>query len=71
MLNYPVIYFLIALGSAGLAFSGVATGSVETVRALFVLFLVASLVSMLVPRRPAKLVRYQDSAEDSDELKRA
>jgi len=71
MLNYPVIYFLIAMGSAGLAFSGVATGSVETVRALFVIFLVASLISALVPRRMARSSRDHDSVGDADEMESA
>jgi len=71
MLNYPVIYFLIAMGSAGLAFSGIATGSVETVRALFVIFLLASVISALVPRRLARQIAQEETEDASEELNRA
>ncbi|CAN5616753.1 hypothetical protein BH09VER1_BH09VER1_22340 [soil metagenome] len=71
MLNYPAIYFLIAMGSAGLAFSGTATGSVETVCALFVLFLLASLISALVPRRLSRQIPYGQMEDACAELKRA
>lgn len=46
MLNYPAIFFLIALGAGGMGFTGIATGSVETVQALFVIFLVGAIISL-------------------------
>ena len=51
MLNYPAIFLLIALAAAGMGFSGVATSGVETVRALFVIFLCGSLFSLPVRKR--------------------
>lgn len=71
MLNYPVIYFLIAMGSAGLAFSGVATGSVDTVQDLFIIFLLASLISALMPRRMARPSRGDAAGESPDEMESA
>ena len=52
MLNYPAIFFLIALGSAGLGFSGVATGGVETVRDLFYIFSAGAVIAFLF-RKPS------------------
>jgi uncharacterized membrane protein YtjA (UPF0391 family) len=49
MLNYPAIFFLIALGAAGMGFTGVATSGVETVKALFFIFLFGAIIS--VPAR--------------------
>ena len=46
MLNYPAIFFLIALGAGGIGFSGVATSGVETVKALFFIFLIGSIISI-------------------------
>ncbi len=51
MLNYPAIFFLIAVGAGGFAFTGNATGDVNTVRALFVIFLVGAFLSFLLRRR--------------------
>jgi len=51
MLNYPAIFFLIAVGAGGFAFTGNATGDVNTVRALFVIFLVGSILSFLLRKR--------------------
>lgn len=52
MLNYPAIFFLIALGSAGLGFSGIATGGVDTVKDLFIIFATGALIAFLV-RKPS------------------
>ena len=46
MLNYPAIFFLIALGAAGMGFTGVATSSVDTVQALSIIFFVGAIVSL-------------------------
>jgi uncharacterized membrane protein YtjA (UPF0391 family) len=46
MLNYPAIFFLIALGAAGMGFTGIATSGVETVKALFVIFFFAAIISL-------------------------
>jgi uncharacterized membrane protein YtjA (UPF0391 family) len=51
MLNYPAIFFLIALGAAGMGFTGVATSSVETVKALFFIFFFAAIVSLPIKKR--------------------
>jgi uncharacterized membrane protein YtjA (UPF0391 family) len=46
MLNYPAIFFLIALGAGGMGFTGIATSGVETVQALFVIFLIGAIISL-------------------------
>lgn len=46
MLNYPAIFFLIALGAAGMGFTGIATSGVETVRALAVIFFAGAICSL-------------------------
>jgi uncharacterized membrane protein YtjA (UPF0391 family) len=51
MLNYPAIFFLIALGAAGMGFTGIATGSAETVRALAVIFFLGAVCSLPTHRR--------------------
>jgi uncharacterized membrane protein YtjA (UPF0391 family) len=51
MLNYPAIFFLIALGAGGMGFSGVATSGVETVKALFFIFFIAAIVSIPVRKK--------------------
>lgn len=51
MRNYPAIFFLIALGAAGMGFTGIATSGVETVRSLFVIFLFAAIVSLPMRNR--------------------
>lgn len=57
MLNYPAIFFLIALGAAGMGFTGIATSSVETVQALSIVFLIGGIVSLSSRRSSAKLTR--------------
>lgn len=51
MLNYPAIFFLIALGAAGMGFTGVATSGVDTVKALFFIFLFGAIVSLPIRKR--------------------
>lgn len=46
MLNYPAIFFLIALGAAGMGYTGIATSSAETVQALSVIFLIGAIFSL-------------------------
>lgn len=51
MLNYPAIFFLIALGAAGMGFTGVATSSVDTVQALSVIFFAGAACSLAFRKR--------------------
>ncbi len=51
MLNYPAIFFLIALGAAGMGFTGIATSGVDTVRSLSVIFFLGAICSLSSWRR--------------------
>jgi len=52
MLHYAVVFFVVALIAALLGFGGIAGTATGIAQILFVVFLVASLVSWLMGRRP-------------------
>jgi len=48
MLNYAVVFFIIALVAALFGFGGIAAGAIEIARILFVIFLLLFLASLIV-----------------------
>ena len=53
MLYYAAVFFVIALVSAVLGFSGIAGASVGIAKLLFLVFIVLGAVSLLFGRKPA------------------
>ena len=47
-LNYPAMFFLIALAAAGMGFTGIATSGAETVRALSLIFFLGGVIAKLL-----------------------
>ena len=55
MLYYALVFFVIALVAAFLGFGGIAFAAAGIAKILFFLFLIAFLVSLVLPRRAASL----------------
>jgi uncharacterized membrane protein YtjA (UPF0391 family) len=51
MLYYALVFFLIAIVAAVFGFGGIAVGAASIAKILFILFLIAAVVSLLVGRR--------------------
>lgn len=52
MLHYTVVFFVIALIAAVFGFGGIAAGATEIAKVLFFVFLVITIISYLMGRKP-------------------